>query len=200
MKLLQTVQDKLKICEARSQDNEKELKRTADEVVIMKKKIQSKDNEMNTMKQKITTLEQERSSRDDDEDEDGFKWNLQNYNHYKEIGEAYSSKFFMAGRCCMLGLDWFGNKKGRLGIFFYLCDGVRCRGNRYFNNDVHLEIRGKGGAYHHHVIDSSEIEMNLDYCREPSTDNMVGNYHFLNMPNLQNFIVNDCLNISCKLV
>ena len=56
----QTVQDQLQICEARLQDKEKELvalrsnnKRAADEVVIMKKKIDSKDNEINTMKQTV---------------------------------------------------------------------------------------------------------------------------------------------------
>ena len=111
-------------------------KRTGDEVVIMKKEIQSKDNEMNTMKQRITSLKQKSFPGYE------FEWNLQNYYRCKEDGEAYSPRFIMAGHCCMLRVEWFGRKKGRLGIFFYLCDGARCRGDRYFNYDVQIEMHG----------------------------------------------------------
>ena len=198
----QTVQNKLQICEARLQDKEKELvdlrsnnKRTADEAVIMKKEIQSKDIEMNTMKQRITALEKKRFSGDE------FEWNLQNYYHCKENGEAYSPGFIMAGRCCMLGVEWFGRNKGRLGIFFYLCDGVKCRGNRYFNYDVQIEMHGIDGVCQQYVIDSSEIETNLIDCQQPCRDDEpVGNDYFLNMPRLRRFVVNNCLDISCKLI
>jgi len=75
-----------------------------------------------------------------------FKWKVENYNFCKEVGDVFSPVFYSCvnGHCCVLGLEWFGNKKGKLGLNFSVCrdhEGETVK--KPFRYAVELEISGK---------------------------------------------------------
>ena len=137
-----------------------------------------------------------------------MKWKLQNYQYHFDIGERVYSPIFLTqikGYCFKLWVQWRGDKKENLGLYFKVC-----RGSNYdkalepFRTPFSLEMVDNQGNILSKKITLSEIETHRErYFTLPPGQNVCelgrGFSKFLRMPDLNNYILNDMLSIQCRL-
>ena len=137
-----------------------------------------------------------------------MKWKLQNYQYHFDIGKPVFSPIFLTqieGYCFKLFVEWSGEKKENLGLFYCIC-----RGSNYdiplepFRMPFSLEIVHNNGNILSKKISLSEIETHREeaFTLPPGKNECKhgrGFSQFLRMPDLNNYILNDMLSIQCRL-
>ena len=137
-----------------------------------------------------------------------MKWKLQNYQYHFDIGKCVCSPIFLTqidGYCFKLFVEWSGEKKENLGLYFKVC-----RGSNYdkplepFRTPYSLEIFDNNGNILPRKIPLSAIEANRENCftihpGQNASKMGWGYSQFLRMPDLNNYILNDMLSIQCRL-
>ena len=134
------------------------------------------------------------------------KWVMQNYQYYFDIGErVYSPVFYthVSGYCFQLNVEWSGENKENLGLYFTLCRGKNNHKElEPFRVPYTLQILDKEGKEESALITLSEIDENMDKCfiihpNEEKARTGFGRLKMLVKSSLKNFIINDTLLISC---
>ena len=137
-----------------------------------------------------------------------MKWKLQHYQYHFDIGKPVFSPIFLTqieGYCFKLFVEWSGEKKENLGLFYCIC-----RGSNYdkplepFRIPFSLEMGDNNGNILSKKISLSEIETHREEAFTlPHGKNECkhgrGFSQFLRMPDLNNYILNDMLSIQCRL-
>lgn len=126
-----------------------------------------------------------------------FKWHLKDYNLVRR-SKSVASPFFYAGlhgHCCRLFVMWSGDEMSILGIHFQIITANKQNRNP-FNMSIELEIQGKNGLKKQFFIRSAFIR---DHQAEFELPSSGGRKEFIKMPELQNFVINDSVFVTCKL-
>ena len=137
-----------------------------------------------------------------------MKWKFQNYQYHFDIGKPVFSPIFLTqikGYCFTLFVEWSGEKKENLGLFYCIC-----RGSNYdiplepFRMPFSLEMVDNNGNILSKKISLSEIETHREeaFTIPPGKNECKhgrGFSQFLRMPDLNNYILNDMLSIQCRL-
>ena len=134
------------------------------------------------------------------------KWVMQNYQYYFDIGEPVLSPVFythFSGYCFKLWVDWSGENKENLELYFSLCCGKNNHKElKPFRVPHTLQILDKVGQEECATTTLSYIDENLDNCftihpNEEEARTGCGSNKMLVKSSLKNCIINDTLLISC---
>ena len=137
-----------------------------------------------------------------------MKWKLQNYQYHFDIGKPVFRPIFLTqidGYCFKLFVEWSGEKKENLGLFYCIC-----RGSNYdkplepFRMPFSLEMVDNNGNILSTKISLPEIETLREeaFILPPGKNECKhgrGFSQFISMPDLNNYILNDMLSIQCRL-
>ena len=135
-------------------------------------------------------------------------WKLQNYQYHFDIGKRVCSPIFLTqikGYCFKFCVEWSGEKKENLGLYFKLCCGSNYdKPLEPFRTTYSLEMVDNNGNILSKKISLSDIEANRDYAFTLLPGRNVckmglGSSKLLSMPDLNNYIINDMLSIQCRL-
>lgn len=135
-----------------------------------------------------------------------FEWHLIDYKHVSESSDYAESSIFydyLYGHACRLSVRWFDRRKGRLGLYFVLCKEENKHLDAPFRMKVIIQVIGQDSLKHSHIINEycySEEGISDENVSLNDSSESNGDDYFLCRPDLDNYIVNDCMHFICYLI
>ncbi|XP_057315325.1 TNF receptor-associated factor 5-like [Hydractinia symbiolongicarpus] len=130
-----------------------------------------------------------------------FQWTINNYNSVKWSEELNSPYFYSSynGYKCQLSAEWYGPKRGRMGLYFFICKGENDDELVWpFPMEVRLQSTDINGSIRSVTVSFLTDNLPDSWERPEGTRTRgIGSEEFLHMPQLTKYTQNDKMVIYC---